>query len=60
MKNERAVGRPRRDVPLDALADAYRLAGSVRGAARALDIPPGTAWDRLRELGMLAINVSRG
>ena len=41
------VGRPRRHVDVAKLYDAYQRTRSVRAAAREVDIPPATAWDRL-------------
>lgn len=49
----RRAGRPRRDVPVAKLSDAYHRTGSVRAAARAVGIPPATAWDRLKAAGLL-------
>lgn len=46
-------GRPRRQIPVEKIYDAYRRHNTVRGAARELDLPPGTVWDRLRDLGVV-------
>ena len=47
------VGRPRRQVADEKLLVAYERTGSVSAAARELDIPRGTAWDRLNEVGVV-------
>ena len=49
---DRRLGRPKHLVNVEKLCDAFRATGSVRAAARAAGIPPATAWDRLRELGL--------
>ena len=46
-------GRPRRQIPVQKLYDAFRRTNSVRAAARELGVPPGTAWDRLYEAGLV-------
>jgi hypothetical protein len=46
-------GRPRVDIPVLKLLDAYRRHKNVRATARELGIPPGTAWNRLKEAGVL-------
>lgn len=40
-------------MPVQKVLDAFRRYGSVRGAARALGLPPGTLWHRLKEAGVL-------
>jgi len=52
-------GRPRRQIPVEKLYDAFRRRKSVRAAARELGVPPGTAWDRLYEAGLVGRNVNR-
>ena len=46
-------GRPRVDVAVNKLLDAYEREKTVRGAARILGLNPGTVWNRLREVGVL-------
>ena len=50
---KRPLGRPKRAIDLEKLSDAYRATGTIRGAARVVGIPPGTARDRLVDVGML-------
>ncbi len=47
------LGRPRRQISVEKVYDAFREHGSVRAAARDLGIPPGTVWDRLHEAGLV-------
>ena len=47
------VGRPRRQVDVAKLSDAFHRTRSVRRAACELGIPPATAWDRLRDAGLV-------
>ena len=49
----RPIGRPKRAIDVEKLSDAYRYTGTIRGAARVVGIPPGTARDRLVDMGML-------
>ena len=46
-------GRPRVKVPVDKLSDAYRRYHSVRAAAASVGCAPATAWDRLKDAGVL-------
>ena len=46
-------GRPKRHIPVEKVYDAFKRHGSVRAAARELGIPPGTAWDRLHDAGLV-------
>ena len=46
-------GRPRRDVDVPRLLDAYKRTQCVRAAAREVGVPPGTVWHRLRDAGAL-------
>ena len=46
-------GRPRRQIPVEKVYDAFTRHGSVRAAARELDIPPVTVWDRLHDAGLV-------
>ena len=45
-------GRPRVDVAVQNVLNAYQQAKTVRGAARMLGISSGTCWRRLKEAGM--------
>lgn len=47
------TGRPRRQIPVEKVYDAFRRHGSVRAVARELGIPAGTAWDRLHDAGLV-------
>lgn len=47
------LGRPRRQIDVEKVYDAYRRHRTVRGAARELGLPPGTVWDRLKQMGVL-------
>lgn len=46
-------GRPKRHISVEKVYDAFTRHGSVRAAARELDIPPGTVWDRLHDAGLV-------
>ena len=50
---KRPLGRPKRAIDVGKLSDAYRTTGTIRGAARALGVPPGTARDRLVDMGLV-------
>ena len=50
---KKPTGRPRRVVPLKKLYAAFAETKSVRAAARAVDVPPGVAWDRLHGAGII-------
>lgn len=49
----RRRGRPRRDLPLQQVLDAYQKTHSVRAAAKLVAAPPGTVWHRLKDTGVL-------
>ena len=46
-------GRPKGDYSVKNVLDAYRLCGSVRAAARKLEMPPGTVWHILKNEGVI-------
>jgi hypothetical protein len=52
----RVGGRPRRQIPVQPLLDAYSRLQNVRATARELNLPAGTVWNRLREAGVLPIS----
>ena len=52
-RSGRPIGRPWAKVPVEKLCDAYRRYRSVRAAATAVGCNPGTAWDRLKDAGVL-------
>lgn len=52
-KEGKELGRPSIVVDVEKLADTYRSTKSVRAAARAVGCNPGTAWNRLNDLGLL-------
>lgn len=52
-RSGRPIGRPWAKVPVEKLCDAYRRYRSVRAAARTVGCKPATAWDRLKDAGVL-------
>ena len=46
-------GRPRREIPVQPLLDAYQRTSNVRAVAREFGLPPGTVWHRLNDAGAL-------
>lgn len=47
------MGRPKANHPVSEVLDAYRQEGTIRGAARLLNLPPGTVHGILRREGVL-------
>lgn len=52
-------GRPRVNIAPETVLSAYGGFRSIRGAAKSLNITSGTAWRRLRELGVTPLGMSR-
>ena len=51
-------GRPRHQIGVDSVLNAYGEYHSVRAAARKLNITPGTAWARLKEAGVTPLGMT--
>jgi hypothetical protein len=49
----RLGGRPRREIAVRPLLDAFERLQNVRATARELGLPPGTVWHRLNDAGVL-------
>ena len=56
--NARHIGRPRADVSPVEVLNAYGEYRSIRAAARSLNITSGTAWARLKQLGLTPLGMS--
>ena len=52
-RSGKPIGRPRVEVPVQKLLNAYRVSRSIRGAAQVAGCTPGTAYGRLRDSGLL-------
>jgi len=52
-KSGKPIGRPIVEVDVVKLYDAYRQTNNVRAAARVVGCKPATAWDRLKNAGLL-------
>ena len=52
-KSGKPIGRPIVEVDVVKLCDAYRQTNNVRAAARVAGCKPATAWDRLKNAGLL-------
>ena len=52
-RSGKLIGRPRADIPVKNLINAYQETNSVRKAARIVGVNPGLAWFRLKEAGVL-------
>lgn len=52
-KSMSRIGRPRVNYYVENVLDAYKTAGTIRGAARLLSMPPGTVQGILRREGIL-------
>ena len=50
------LGRKKGNYNVQNVLDTYHLYGSIRAAARKLDIPPGTVWHILKDNGALKGN----
>ena len=52
--DRRLGGRPRREIDVQMVLDAYQRTSNVRAAARELGLPAGTVWHRLNDAGVLS------
>jgi len=52
-------GRPRVEIAPELVLNAWGECRSVRAAAKILNITTGTAWARLKELGVTPLGMSR-
>jgi hypothetical protein len=50
----KAFGRPTRNIDVEKVLDAFEKAGTIRGTARLLSLPPGTVQGILRRAGVLS------
>lgn len=50
------IGRPRMNHDVKKVMNAYECEGTVRGAARRLDLNPGAVWRILEQEGILKRN----
>lgn len=55
----KGIGRPRVEISTDKVLNAYGEYRSVRAAARSLNISSGTAWQRLKDVGITPLGISR-
>ena len=53
VKAMHGFGRPRNGHPVDLVYDAFRVAPSIRAAARKLNMPPATVYSILKKGGYL-------
>jgi hypothetical protein len=53
------IGRRRVGISAESVLNAYNAYHSIRAAARKLNITSGTAWARLKEVGITPLGMSR-
>jgi len=57
--HSKGIGRPRGSIAQDSVLNAYSTFRSVAAAARSLNISKGTCWQRLKEVGITPLGMSR-